>query len=109
MFTQDTTKVVNTKQLDNKFTILTGMKYDPRRSTASTKVYESIGVILSIKNYNDDNLVEQCYRQGCDYNFLLVAHISSASRYLEVDVGYVGGAGLNQQIFLSEIHLALGV
>ena len=95
MFTQDTTNVANTKQLDNKFTILTGMRYDSRRSNSTNKVYESLGVILSIKDYNDDALVDRCYREGCDYSLLMIAHISSASRYLEIDVGYNGGNGLN--------------
>ena len=39
MIAQDTTNVVNTKQLGNTFKILSGMRYDTRRSNATTKVY----------------------------------------------------------------------
>lgn len=58
MISQDTTNVVNTKQLGNSFVFLSGMRYDTRRSNATTKVYESVGTMLSIKDYNDDFLVD---------------------------------------------------
>lgn len=82
MIAQDTTNVVNTKQLGNTFKILSGMFYDTRRSNATTKVYEAIGGMLSIKDYNDDNLVELCVREGCQYDFQMIARISSTSRTL---------------------------
>ena len=37
----------------------------------------------------------------------MTAQISSTSRTLEIDVAYTGGNGLNQQMFISEIHLTL--
>lgn len=107
MIAQDTTNVVNTKQLGNTFKILSGMRYDTRRSNATTKVYESAGALLSIKDYNDDVLVELCFREGCEYAFNMIARISSGSRTLELDFGYVGGLRLNQQVFFNEIHFTL--
>jgi hypothetical protein len=58
------------------------MKFDTRRSDSTTKVYESIGGILSIKDYNDDSLVELCYREGCNYIVTGIARISSEFRTL---------------------------
>jgi hypothetical protein len=107
MIAQDTTNVVNTKQLGNTFRMLSGMRYDTRRSNATTKVYESIGSMLSIKDYNNDTLVDLCFREGCTYAFTMVAHISSASRYLEIDFAYVGGLRLNEQVLFNEIHFTL--
>ena len=82
VFTQNTENVVNTKQLDNKFLLSTDMRFDTRRSNSTTKVYESVGEILSIRDYNDDSLVELCYREGCNYIITGIARISSESRTL---------------------------
>jgi len=82
MIRQDVTNVVNTKQLDNHFQLLSGLAYDPRRSNATHKVYESFGSVLSIKDYNNDTLVELCVAQGCNYELTFVASISSVSRTL---------------------------
>lgn len=62
MISQNTENVVNTKQLGNAFSILAGMRFDSRRSNETTKVYEAVGSVLSIKNYNDEPLVDLCYR-----------------------------------------------
>lgn len=62
MISQNTENVVNTKQLGNTFSILAGMRFDSRRSNDTTKVYEAIGSVLSIKNYNDEPLVDLCSR-----------------------------------------------
>jgi len=80
------------------------MRYDTRRSNTTTKIYESFGTILSIKDYNDDSLVELCYREGCNYGVTGIASISSTSRTLEIDVNYFGGLRLNQQIFLTGLN-----
>ena len=37
----------------------------------------------------------------------MVARISSASRTLEIDFGYVGGLRLNEQVLFNEIHFTL--
>jgi hypothetical protein len=71
------------------------MRYDSRRSNSSHQVYESLGAILAIKDYNDNSLVDICYREGCDYIFAAVASISSTSRTLELDINYIGGVRLN--------------
>lgn len=76
MIAQDTTNVVNTKQLGNTFKMLSGMRYDTRRSNSTTKVYESAGAMLSIKDYNDDPLIDLCEREGCEYAFTMTARIS---------------------------------
>lgn len=107
MIAQDTTNVVNTKQLGNTFKILSGMMYSTRRSNATTKIYESAGVLLSIKDYNDDALIDLCLRDGCVYAFNMVASISASSRTLEITFEYIGGLRLNEQVFFNEIHFTL--
>jgi len=37
----------------------------------------------------------------------MVARISSASRTLELDFGYLGGFRLNEQVLFNEIHFTL--
>jgi hypothetical protein len=37
----------------------------------------------------------------------MVARISSASRTLELDFGYLGGFRLNEQVIFNEIHFTL--
>jgi len=99
---------VNTQQLDNKFLLSTGLYYDTRRSNTTHQVYEAVGAILSIKDYNDDILVDTCYREGCEYIVTAIASITPTTRTLELDVNYLGGLRLNQQIFLSGINFAFG-
>jgi len=84
------------------------MRYDTRRSNTTTKIYESVGTILSIKDYNDDSLVELCFREGCNYVVTGIASISSTSRTLEIDVNYFGGLRLNQQIFFTGLNFSFG-
>lgn len=82
MISQDTTNVVNTKQLNNRFTILSGMRYDTRRSNATTKIYEAIGGALSVKDLNDEPLVDRCLKEGCEYVINLLARITNTERSL---------------------------
>ena len=100
LFQQDTEKVVNTKQLDNHFVLLSGLRFDSRRSNATHKGYVSVGAILSIKDYHNDTLVDLCTREGCEYVFTFVASISSILRTLQIDIAYLGGRDFNQQIFI---------
>jgi hypothetical protein len=79
---QDTTKVVQTKQLDNHFLLSSNLRYDSRRSNSTHKVYEAVGAVLSIKDYNDDTLVDLCSREGCEYILNEIATISSSTRTL---------------------------
>lgn len=108
IFTQDTEKVVNTKQLDNSFLLSTGLRYDSRRSNTTHKVYEAAGAILSISDYNDNSLVDICYREGCNYIVTMIATISSSSRILELDITYLGGVRLNQEIRFFGINMGFG-
>ncbi len=75
-FTQDTTKVVNTQQLDNTFLLSAGLRYDSRRSNSTHKVYDAAGAILSIKNNNDNTLIDLCIRENCDYIFVVLFNIT---------------------------------
>lgn len=38
---------------------------------------------------------------------MLTAQISSSARTLEIDITYVGGLSLRQEIFINELHLTL--
>ena len=107
MISQDTTNVSNTKQLNNRFTVLAGMRYDTRRSNSITKVFEAVGAVLSIKDYHDDAIIDRCEWEGCEYTINMVARVAGADRTLELDFTYLGGLRLNEQIMIEEIHIAL--
>lgn len=62
---QDVTSVVNTKQLNNRFNIYAGFRYDSRRSNGTHKVFEAVGNILSLKDYNDDSKLNLCLSENC--------------------------------------------
>jgi hypothetical protein len=66
-----------------------------------------VGTMLSIKDYNDESLVDLCYSNGCEYVVNMVARLSSNLRLLTIDFTYLGGLTLNQQIFVDEINLTL--
>lgn len=80
--TQDTKNVVNTQQLDNVFLLSMPLALSAHRSNATQQVYESVGGLLSIKDFNDESLVSQCVKSGCEYILTAVATISSHARTL---------------------------
>ena len=109
IFTQNVEKVRNTKQLDNSFLLsIAKMRHDTRRSNSTHQVYEAIGAVLSIKDYEDNTLVDLCSKSGCDYIVNAVANITANKRTLELDIFYAGEAHLNQQIFFHGINMAFG-
>lgn len=55
IFTQNTEKVVNTKQLDNVFIVNMGLDFNEYLSNSTHDVYEAEGVVLAVKNYNNDS------------------------------------------------------
>ena len=84
------------------------MYHDTRRSNSTVQVYEAVGAILSIKDYNDETSVDLCSKGGCDYIFNAIARISASSRTLELDIAYLGEAHLNQQIFVTGFNMQFG-
>lgn len=89
--TQDVKNVRSTKQLDNSFLLsIAKMRHDTRRSNSTNQIYEAVGAVLSIKNYEDNTAVDLCSRAGCDYLINAVANISSSKRTLELDILYAG-------------------
>jgi hypothetical protein len=87
--------VLNTKQLDNKFLLSMAMLHDTRRSNSTHQVYEAVGAILSIKNYEDNTFVDLCLRGGCEYVVNAIATIEETYRNLELDILYLGESRLN--------------
>ena len=62
---------------------------------------------MALKDYENDTHVQLCYREGCDYIFNAVAFISSKS-HLELDVLYLGGMHLHQEIDITEFNIFFG-
>ena len=108
MATQNVENVVNTKQLDNSFLLTMAMHLDSRRSNETHQIYESIGTILSIKDYSDNSFVELCFQVGCDYVINAIANIAASTRTLEIIVLYVGEIHFNQQVLIWGINMAFG-
>jgi hypothetical protein len=79
---QDTKFVKQTRDLGNIFGLVGGMKFDSSKSSDQTKVYNGVGTILSIKDYNDDSLITRCISQGCAYNMNCVLTITPSSKSL---------------------------
>lgn len=95
IFTQNTDKVVSTKQLDNIFTVNMGLDFNEYVSNSTHDIYEAEGLILALKDYNNDTHVELCYRESCDYLFNAIVYVSAHS-HLELDIVYLGGMHLYQ-------------
>jgi hypothetical protein len=68
--------VRQTKDLGNIFQLVAGFKLDQSKSTDQLKYYRSVGDILSIQNYNNDDLVSRCLTQGCVYTLNFVLTVS---------------------------------
>lgn len=105
ILTQDTQFVRQTKDLGNIYRLVGGMKYDQSKSTDQTKYYRGVATILSIKDFNDDNLIARCVSQGCSYTLNLLLTVSQNVRTLEIDVFYTGGVGLNQLVVIDKVTL----
>ncbi len=104
-FVQDTEKVMNTKQLDNTFIIKMGLFYEQYVSNSTHAYYSSEGIILAAKDYANDTELDFCFRESCDYFFNAIVEISAHEKHVELDVIYLGGMHLNQEIFISDIQL----
>lgn len=59
---QNTEKVTNTKQLQNRFVSVNAFRFDQRRSNTTYSIYESVSAMLSIQDYNDETKIDLCYR-----------------------------------------------
>lgn len=100
VLTQDTSKVQQTKDLNNKFTITAGLRFDSKRSNSTAKLYEAVGTILSIADFNDDRKVDTCTVDGCEYKISVWLAVSSTESSVELDVSYVGAEALRESILI---------
>jgi alpha-glucosidase (family GH31 glycosyl hydrolase) len=100
---QNTTSVRQTKYLNNRFILRSGMYFDGNKSNESQKVYTGNGSILSIKDLNDDVKITQCLSQGCEYFFKIILTVSSTSSQLEINCTYKGLSGLNEELVIYRV------
>lgn len=59
VFVQDTTNITKTRQLNNEFQLVVAMIYRNNVYQKGDR-FVAEGNILSIKDYNDDALIDQC-------------------------------------------------
>lgn len=62
---------------------------------------------MSIQDYNDDSLIENCQRNGCYYNLNATIYLGLTNS-LDIDVTYKGGANLNQLISIKNFVIYYG-
>ncbi len=96
--TQKTDNVRTSKDLTNKFTLVVGFHYDNGRSNSTHKYYSAAGNHISLNDYNNNNKIDSCVAQGCDYVFNLLLTSTVNTRTLAVNVTYGGAPGLNELI-----------
>ena len=73
------------------------MGFSYATSNETTEVYISEGSILSINNYEDDDKINRCITQGCNYIInatLFVNKKETHEEKLEVMVTLSGSSGL---------------
>lgn len=68
IFTQDTTKVLQTKDLDNHFIATIAVFTLPYTEPVAT------GRLLAIDNYTEEAYLNICYTQGCFYYVYFVVY-----------------------------------
>lgn len=66
-FIQDVSSVLKTSDLNSKFKYVGAFSIDQRKSNSTYYRYTSEGGLLSIKNYDDENMILSCLDRGCDY------------------------------------------
>lgn len=95
IFRQYSLTVSKTRELGDSFILYIGFKFDAASSNTTTRIHRASGTIMSIKDYNDELLVDACLKQGCFYNFN-ASLVLGTTRTLVLDVAYNGQANLNQ-------------
>ncbi len=59
---QDTKNVRKTSQLNNRFELYAGFKFNSKKSNETHRYYNAVGSLLSIQDYNDETKIDLCYR-----------------------------------------------
>lgn len=70
------------------------MKEDKERTNSTHQYFIAKGSIMSIKDFNNDDLVSSCVKNGCFYTMNTTLILSNANK-LEMDVIYNGQLSLN--------------
>ncbi len=103
VLTQDTEHVTQTKQLTDHFNLVAGFKFNGNRSDADHKVYDAIGAMISIGDYEDTHKIDECLKEGCEYIFNTILRVTPTAKTLEIDVSYTGGLLLTQKIIIDRV------
>lgn len=85
---QNATGVHQTKDLNNSFQLVAGMKKD----SSDPNRYYAYGQIMSIRDYNDDSKIKACISGGCQYSFNANIRLNSPTKTLTVSVSVIGGS-----------------
>lgn len=105
IFLQNTEHVRQTKDLNDRFTLVSGFHYDQQRSNATHRLYSSTGAHISLDDYNNNSKIDLCVSQGCDYVFNLLLTVTGGTRSLTITVSYGGGLGLNGLFVIDALTL----
>ena len=99
--------MTKSSQLGSEFTLVGGFMFDQRRSTQDKDVFTAEGGVLSINDYNDENMIQLCLNQGCDYEIAGVIEIDKKmnKKTLTLNVLYFGGKDGMQKLLLTEFIL----
>ena len=73
---QSISQVGRSADLNNRFSFVAAFRFNKERTNFTHKCYTSFGRTLSIKDYNDQEKVEQCAKTGCYFNFTLELSVS---------------------------------
>ena len=65
ILTQNTEKVLSTKDLGSRFEMVAGFHFDKQKSNDTFKYYSAAGAHISLGNYNDETKLELCLVEGC--------------------------------------------
>ena len=105
ILTQNTEKVLSTKDLGSRFEMVAGFHFDKQKSNDTFKYYSAAGAHISIGNYNDETKLELCMVEGCEYVMNLLLEVTENTRTLKIDVSYGGGILLNELIAIDKVTI----
>ena len=86
VFQQNVQNVTKSRELDNRFILVGGFKLATSNSTTIT--YTAQGGLLSAADYNNEEDIQKCLSENCDYAISAVLVINKLSREKQLSLSY---------------------
>jgi hypothetical protein len=86
VFQQNVENVTKSRELDSRFILVGGFKFGASNSTTIT--YTAEGGLLSASDYNNEEDIQKCLYENCEYTFSAFLVVNKLSREKQLTLNY---------------------